>query len=283
MPDTVSSREILIAKLGKIAAELRVSALTAISNVQSGHPGGTLSTAEIMATLFFHKMRLNPQDPNWEGRDRFILSKGHAAPMLYAALAKRGFFPESELSALRSLGSRLQGHPDRNKTPGVDMSSGSLGQGLSVGLGIALANRLLPDKVMTFVLMGDGELQEGQCWEAIMAAGHFKVERLIAIVDRNNVQLDGFVHDIMNVGPLDCKWQSFGWQAIEADGHDIAQLVSALDKATSMALDGPVVLFANTIKGKGVSYMENNHAWHGTPPNAEQTKVALDELRRRIP
>jgi transketolase len=163
------------------------------------------------------------------------------------------------------------------------MSSGSLGQGLSVGLGIALANRLLPEKVFTYVLMGDGELQEGQCWEAIMASGHFGVERLIAIVDRNHVQLDGFVHDIMDVGPLEFKWQSFGWQALEADGHDVAQLLPALDAAAEMSLKGPVVLFANTTKGKGVSYMENNHAWHGTPPNAEQTRVALEELRRRIP
>jgi len=283
MPESkVPYDESLLRRLTGVANELRMLTLRAITTASSGHPGGSLSAAEILSVLYFHKMRIDPKNPIWEGRDRFILSKGHAAPMLYAALAKRGYFDEAELLTLRAVSSRLQGHPDINKTPGIDMSSGSLGQGLSVGLGMTLGNRLVDPAIHVYVLMGDGELQEGQVWEAAMAAGHFKPQHLVAIIDRNHVQLDGFVKDIMDVDPLLDKWRAFGWQTLEMDGHDVGSIMQAFDEAERLANSGPVVILAHTVKGKGVSYMEHQADWHGAAPSREQLESALDELRRRF-
>lgn len=268
-------------KIGRIrlmANRIRVESLNCIYRAQSGHPGGSLSAAEIFATLYFDKMRINPAEPDWPERDRFILSKGHVAPGLYATLALRGFFPVGELASLRQFGSRLQGHPDMRKTPGVDMTSGSLGQGLSVGIGMALAAKHTGRSYRTFVLLGDGEVQEGQVWEAAMAAAHLKVRRLIAIVDYNKVQLDGLVSEIMEIAPLAEKWQDFGWHVLECCGHEPSELSRTLDGALEACENGPVVVIAHTVKGKGVSFMENKSEWHGLAPDEAQYAQAMREL-----
>jgi transketolase len=261
----------------KIAKKLRRDIVTMIGTAGSGHPGGSLSAVEILTALYFKVLRHSPSDPLWADRDRFILSKGHAAPVLYAALSASGYLPEEELCTLRKIDSRLQGHPDCGVTPGVEMSAGALGQGLSFGIGTALAGRLNGQNYRTFVLMGDGECDEGQVWEAAMAASHFKLDRLTAIVDNNGIQLDGWNRDIMNLEPLPQKWQSFGWRVVEVDGHDIAQLIQAF-QATAQTVGQPSVIIAHTIKGKGVSFMENNPDFHGKAPNAEEFKKALKEL-----
>lgn len=222
-------------------------------------------------------MKLDTDRPDWEGRDRFILSKGHAAPVLYAALAHRGYFPIEELSTLRCLDSRLQGHPDRLKTPGVEMSSGSLGHGLSIGVGLALAAQLQESSHRTYVYLGDGEIQAGVVWEGAMAGAKFRLANLTAVVDVNDVQLDGFVHDIMPLEPLADKWRSFGWHTLELDGHNMRQVLEALDEVENIH-DRPTVLLARTTKGKGVSYMENRSQWHGKVPTPEQYEQALVEL-----
>ena len=270
-----------INELSCLAQELRIECLKSIYQAGSGHPGGSLSAAEIMSCLYFRLMRIKPREPHWEDRDRFIMSKGHAAPIFYATLAMRGYFPLDELKTLRQLGSRLLGHPSI-KTPGVDMTSGSLGQGLSVGLGMRLAGRLCGRNYKVFVLLGDGELQEGEVWEASMAAAHFKIDNLVAIVDYNRVQLDGAVGEIMEVEPLASKWQSFGWQVLETDGHDVAQLLPILDKAVAYSAHGPIVVIARTVKGKGVSYMEHKADWHGNVPNADQFRQAMEELQHGL-
>ena len=243
----------------------------------SGHPGGSLSAVEIVTTLYFQHLRHKPSDPQWPDRDRFILSKGHAAPVLYATLAECGYFPVDELATLRQLDSRLQGHTDRTVTPGVEMSSGALGQGLSFAIGIALAGRLNLQNYRVYVLLGDGECDEGQVWEAAMAAAHYKLDNLIAIVDNNGQQIDGWNCDVINLEPFDKKWQAFGWQAIEADGHDFTQLTDAFERA-KLVKGQPTVIIAHTIKGKGVSFMENNPAFHGKAPNAAEVEIALKEL-----
>jgi transketolase len=243
----------------------------------SGHPGGSLSAVELVVALFFKVMRHDPLRPDWEERDRFILSKGHAAPLLYAALAESGYFPVEELSTLRKLGSRLQGHTDRTLTPGVEMSSGSLGQGLSFGLGIALAARLDARPCRVYVVLGDGECDEGQVWEAAMAATHFRADRLTAIIDHNKQQIDGWNRDIMNLEPLPERWRSFGWHAVEVDGHDFGQILSALEEA-GKTNGCPTVIIAHTIKGKGVSFMENNLKFHGSVPTPDEARKALEEL-----
>jgi len=248
-----------------------------IHTAGSGHCGGCLSCAEIMAVLYFEILRVDPGDPEWPDRDRFIASKGHCAPILYAALARRGFFPYEELRGLRTLGHFLQGHPDMKKIPGVDMSAGSLGMGLSVGVGMSLGARLAKKTWRTYVLLGDGELQEGQVWEAAMAASRFRLENLVAIVDRNGVQLDGRVEEIMPLGDLAGKLKAFGWNTIEADGHDPAELISALRLAEAHKC-GPSAVIANTVKGKGVSFMEGRHEWHGKPLETEDLDTALAEL-----
>ena len=267
-----------INELDQIARELRVAVVKMVYNAGSGHLGGSLSAADILTALYFDKMRVNPEEPTWDDRDRFVLSKGHAGPILYAVLAKRGYFPMEELSTLRKLGSRLSGHPACFKTPGVDMTSGSLGHGLSVGLGMRLAGRVRGKDFRVFVLLGDGEIQEGQVWEAAMAASHFKVDNLVAIVDYNRVQLDGTVDEIMEVAPLADKWRSFGWQVLTMNGHDMGDILTTLDEAIAQSKEGPVVIIADTLKGKGVSFMEGQSAWHGRCPTEAEYKQALAEL-----
>jgi len=250
-----------------------------VAEAGSGHPGGSLSSTDIVTALFFHTMNHRPDEPKWPDRDRFILSKGHCAPILYAALAHSGYFPVDDLLNLRRIDCHLQGHPDMRKTVGVEISSGSLGQGLSVSVGMALAMRLdgLPGHV--FTLMGDGESQEGEIWEAAMAAAHYKVDNLTGIVDANGLQIDGFTKDVMNVEPLVAKYEAFGWTTRKIDGHDMAQIIEALD--WSKSVDGPAAIIAQTVKGKGVSFMENQAGWHGKAPAAEQREQALVELRQQ--
>lgn len=243
----------------------------------SGHPGGSLSYADILAALYFKLMNHRPADPAWEDRDRLVLSKGHAAPAYYAALSESGYFPVSELLELRKLGSRLQGHPSRSKTPGVEMSTGSLGQGLSVANGMALAARLDGRSYRVFCLCGDGEMQSGQIWEAAMLGAHYKLDHVTAFLDRNRLQIDGPTETIMAIEPLAKKWDAFGWNVIEIDGHDMKQIIDACDKA-KLVKGKPTMIIAHTIKGKGVSFMENSIAFHGKAPNEEELKLGLKEL-----
>lgn len=243
----------------------------------SGHPGGSLSAVEILIALYFKYLRHNPQNPKWEDRDRFILSKGHAAPALYAVLAECGYFPIEELWTLRRLGSRLQGHTDMTMTPGVEMSAGSIGQGLSFGIGMALASKMDKKDWRVYVLMGDGECDEGQVWEAAMSASHFKIDNLVAIIDRNKQQLTSWTEEIMSLEPLAQKWLSFGWEVIEIDGHDFGQILSALNKAKGIK-GRPTVIIAHTIKGKGVSFMVNNPEFHGRACTPQELEQALKEL-----
>jgi len=265
------------AEMEAIAKRLRRHIITMTGKAGSGHPGGSLSAVEILTALYFKLLRHKPSDPQWPDRDRFILSKGHAAPLLYATLAECGYFPVAELSTLRQMDSRLQGHTDRTITPGVEMSAGALGQGLSFGIGVALAGRLDGQNYRVYVLLGDGECDEGQVWEAAMAAAHFKVDNLAAIVDNNGQQIDGWNRDVMNLDPFPRKWQTFGWKVIEVDGHSIPQLLNAFGRAKQVK-GQPTVIIAHTIKGKGVSFMENNPDFHGTAPNAIEVDLALKEL-----
>jgi len=276
-PRTGTKFDLSVPDLENTAKQLRRHVIKMIATAGSGHPGGSLSAADIVTALYFNIMRHDPENPQWSDRDRFVLSKGHAAPILYAALAECGYFPVEELSTLRKLGSRLQGHTDRVLTPGVEMSAGSLGQGLSFGIGMALAGRLDKRDYRVYVLLGDGECEEGQIWEAAMLAPHFQVDNLTAIVDHNGIQLDGSCCDIMGLEPLGDKWRAFNWHVIEIDGHDIAQVLRALKKAGEIK-GKPTVIIAHTVKGKGVSFMENNVAFHGKAPNPEQTEQALKEL-----
>jgi transketolase len=269
-----------IEELQQIAGKMRIETIKSIHKAGSGHPGGSLSAADIMTALFFEKLTIKPEDPCWPDRDRFVLSKGHAGPILYTALALRGYFPLTELGTLRQMGSRLSGHPACFKMPGVDMTSGSLGQGLSVGLGMRLAARVNKANYRVYVLMGDGELQEGEVWEAAMAAAQFKATGLIAIVDYNRVQLDGKIDEIMEVEPLTDKWQAFGWQTVTADGHDIKDLLVKLDEAIKLSNTGPVVVIAKTVKGKGVSFMENKAEWHGKTISDTDFEQAMQDLEQ---
>jgi transketolase len=266
-----------IPELEAMARKLRRHVINMISTAKSGHPGGSLSSTDIVTALYFNIMSHKPSDPKWEGRDRFVLSKGHVAPILYAALAECGYFPVEELSTLRKFGSRLQGHTDRNLTPGVEMSAGSLGQGLSFGIGVSLALMLNATEQQVYVLLGDGECEEGQIWEAAMSAPHFHTNNLTAIVDYNKIQLDGHCCDIMGLESLADKWKSFNWHVVEIDGHDFNQLLPALLVAKNVK-DKPVAIIAHTIKGKGVSFMENNVDYHGKAPSPEETAKALKEL-----
>ena len=259
------------------ARELRKQIIEMIHAVGSGHPGGSLSSVEIIVSLYYSKLCVEPSDPSWEDRDRFIASKGHCAPILYAALADRGFFPREELLNLRKIGHILQGHPDMKKVPGVDMSTGSLGMGLSVGNGMALAARLAGKNYYTYVLMGCGEQQEGQVWEAAMSAVKFKLDHLIAIIDYNQVQLDGRTNEIMSLGDLSDKWRVFGWHVIEADGHNVEELCSAIELGHNIC-GKPTIIIARTTKGKGVSFMEGEHEWHGKPISDAEYKQAIVEI-----
>ena len=267
----------LIEELEERARQLRIDSLGMIYRREAGHPGGTLSAAEIMAALFFQKLRLRPEQPDWPERDRFILSKGHASAILYAALAQLGFFPQEDLMTWGSLECHLQGHPDRLKTPGVEMTSGILGHGIAMGVGLALASRLRGIKNRVYVLLGDGECQGGIVWEGAMAASKFRLSQLTAIVDYNDVQLDGPVHEIMPIEPFADKWRAFGWKVQEINGHNVREILEALDMAEQIH-DRPTVVLARTTKGRGVSFMENQAVWHGVPPNKEQYAAALKEL-----
>ena len=259
------------------AKQIRRDIVSMVGAAKSGHPGGSLSAAEILTYLYFEEMNVNPAEPKWEDRDRFVLSKGHAAPVLYAALARRGFFPAEDLMSLRKIGSHLQGHPDMKKVPGVDMSTGSLGTGFSAATGIALACQLDKKPSYVYTLLGDGELQEGQVWEAAMSAAHYKLDNLIAFVDNNGLQIDGNIDDVLSPNPIDAKFAAFGWHVQVIDGHDFAQIADAI-KAAKAAAGKPSVIVAKTVKGKGVSYMENQAGWHGSAPNAEQVAQAMEEL-----
>ncbi|MCL5074599.1 MAG: transketolase [Chloroflexi bacterium] len=266
-----------ILELQQKARLIRRTALQMIGAASSGHPGGSLSCADILASLYFCLLNVRPSEPKWPDRDRFILSKGHAAPALYATLAEAGFFPKEKLSTFRQVDGMLQGHPDMKKTPGLDMTTGSLGHGLSAGVGMALAGKILRRRYHVFVLLGDGEVQEGQVWEAAMAASHHKLNNLIAILDRNKLQLDGATERIIALEPLPPKWRAFGWRVREIDGHDITQIITAI-KGAKRAKDRPTIIIAHTVKGKGVSYMENRYEWHGKAPGAELLAQALKEL-----
>lgn len=263
--------------LKAVAKRLRRYIITMLGRAGSGHPGGSLSAVEIVTTLYWKVLRHRPADPQWPDRDRFILSKGHAAPVLYAALAECGYFPVAELATLRQLDSRLQGHADRTATPGVEASSGSLGQGLSFAIGVTLAGRLNAQSYRVYVLLGDGECNEGQVWEAAMAAANFNLDSLVAIVDNNGLQICGWNCDVMNLEPLHKKWAAFGWHVIEADGHDFRQLLEAFEEAKQVK-GQPTVIIAHTVKGKGVSFMENNAEFHGKAPNPIEVALALKEL-----
>ncbi|MBO1264310.1 transketolase [Proteiniclasticum sp. SCR006] len=248
-----------------------------LHHIQTGHPGGSLSAAEIITTLYFDKLNIDPENPKAEGRDRFILSKGHACPMLYINMAERGFFPKEDLMTLRQTDSHLQGHPCAHKTPGVELSAGPLGLGLGAGLGMALGERMKKSDAYTYVLLGDGEVQEGGIWEAAMAASKYKTNRLIAILDNNGVQLDGTLEEIMTIGDIGSKFESFGWNVIRCDGHDIASFSNAVDEA-KMSEERPSIIIAETVKGKGVSFMEGKNIWHGKPIGPEEYKKAKMEL-----
>lgn len=264
--------------LKRIANTLRQDIISMLVTSKSGHPGGSLSAAEILATLYFHEMRVKPEDPHWADRDRFVLSKGHAAPVLYAALAEKGYFAKDELQGLRQTGRMLQGHPDMRKTPGVDMSTGSLGQGLSAANGMALAGKLDGKDYQVYVLLGDGEMAEGQVWEAAMAAAHYNLDNVTAVIDFNGLQIDGLTDSVMCSSPLTEKWRAFCWNVIEVDGHDVDALTAAFAEAKQVK-GQPSIIIAKTVKGKGVSFMENQAGWHGNAPSVEQGEQALKELR----
>lgn len=264
-------------KLKEIACNIRVDIIKETYHAGSGHPGGSLSAAEILTVLFFHELNIDPANQKMEGRDKFVLSKGHACPVLYAALANRGFFPKEELTTFRKLGTRLQGHPDMKKTPGVEMSTGSLGQGFSASVGMAIANKLDQKSARVYTLLGDGELQEGIVWEAAMAAAHYKLDNLVAIVDWNGLQIDGKNDDVITVNPIDEKFKSFGFHVISIDGHNMEEIVKALAEAREMK-NKPTAIIAKTSKGKGVCFMENQAGWHGKAPNEEEAKNAVTEL-----
>ncbi|MBL7158009.1 MAG: transketolase [Candidatus Omnitrophica bacterium] len=265
-----------IKALKKKAVQLRKDILTMLENAGSGHTGGSLSLVEILTALYYYKVKHNPRDPEWKERDKVILSKGHGCPALYAVLADSGYFPHEELASLRKLGSRLQGHPQRG-LPGVEVSSGSLGQGLSIANGIAFANRMDKIKSKIYCILGDGETNEGQVWEAAMTAAHYKLNAVCAIVDYNKMQIDGFCCDVKNMEPFSEKWRSFGWHTKEVDGHDIKALIEALDEAEKVK-GKPQAIVAHTVKGKGISFIENQVKWHGIAPKKEELEKALLEL-----
>jgi len=272
----VKSREERTKKLEEMALKIRRHIIREIYEAGSGHPGGSLSATDIITALYFHIMKHDPKNPKWENRDRFVLSKGHSCPALYAALAESGYFDVKELLTLRKLGSRLQGHPSM-KIPGIDICTGSLGQGLSVAVGMALGARLDSRLYRVFVLLGDGELQCGEVWEAAMAAAHYKLGNITAIVDRNRLQIDGNTETIMSLEPLPFKFKAFGWHVTEVNGHNFNEIIDAIEKGFKIK-GKPKVIIAHTTKGKGVSFMEGSVAFHGKPPNDEQFKIAMKEL-----
>lgn len=257
---------------------IRRHVITMLAKAGSGHPGSSLSTVDLLVALFYSKLRHNPRQPAWPDRDRFVMSKGHACPALYATLAETGYFGIDKLDTLRQFGSMLQGHPCMKTTPGIEISGGSLGQGLSVGLGISLAAKLDNKGYRTYVMLGDGEIEEGQVWEAAMAASHYKADNLCAIIDQNGLQIDGFIHEIMSSHPIPDKWRGFGWHVIETNGHDFPAILAAYSEAEAVK-GRPTVIVAKTVKGKGVSFMENQVDWHGKAPTKEEAERALAELK----
>jgi transketolase len=266
-----------VAKLAGIGRTVRADIVRMTAAAGSGHPGGSLSAVELMTALYFGVMNHRPAEPKWPGRDRFILSKGHACPLLYSVMARAGYLPVAELTTLRKLDSCLQGHPSCQALPALEVSSGSLGQGLSITNGLALAAKLTGQGFRVYCLMGDGELQEGQVWEAAMSAAHYKLDNVCALVDYNGLQIDGDVEKVMGLAPLAGKWRAFNWHVVEIDGHDLGQVLAAYDEAAATK-GRPTVIVARTVKGKGVSFMENAVGWHGKAPNAEELQRALDEI-----
>jgi len=264
-------------ELKKTATKIRMGIITAVASAGSGHPGGSLSLADILTFLYFREMRIDPKNPKDPNRDRFVLSKGHCTPGLYSTLANRGFFPVEELTGFRQTKSHLEGHPNMDKVPGVDMSTGSLGQGISAAVGMALAGKIDKKDYRVYVAMGDGELEEGQVWEAAMAAAHYKLDNLTVFVDYNGLQIDGKITDVMNPEPIADKFAAFGWNVIEIDAHDFDQIEEAVNKAKETK-GKPTMILAHSIKGKGVSYMENQASWHGSAPKKDQADQALAEL-----
>ena len=266
--------------LEKTACRVRIGIIHGVHAAKSGHPGGSLSVADILTYIYFKEMNIDPKNPKDPSRDRLVLSKGHAAPALYATLAERGFFSSDELFNLRHIGSFLQGHPDMKNTPGVDMSTGSLGQGISAAVGMALSAKHFGDNYRVYAALGDGELEEGQVWEAAMFAANKKLSNLIAFVDLNGLQIDGTIDEVNSARPVDKKFEAFGWETIEIDGHDFEQIEAALEKAKKA--DKPVAIIAKTVKGKGVSFMENEVGWHGKAPGDEQYEQAINELNAQL-
>ena len=268
-------------ELKSISTEIRKDIVKMLTESASGHPGGSLSATDIMTVLFFKEMNLDPNNEKDPNRDRFVLSKGHAAPVLYSTLARRGYFPVEELSTLRKFKSRLQGHPSIQYLPGIDMSTGSLGQGISAAVGMALAGKIDKKDYRVYTILGDGELEEGQVWEASMCAAHYKLNNLTAFIDFNGLQIDGDITKVMNPCPIDKKFEAFGWNVLVIDGHNYEEIIDAIEKAKECK-DKPTAVVCNTVKGKGVSFMENQAAWHGTAPSKEQCETALKELGGEI-
>ncbi|KPK30511.1 MAG: transketolase [Nitrospira bacterium SG8_35_1] len=266
-----------VEELKKIAKSVRIRILHMLTTAGSGHTGGSLSAADVAVAIYFSKMKFNPKDPSWKDRDRFILSKGHAAPLQYSIMAEAGYFPEETTQTLRTTESPLQGHPCCKRLPGIEVSTGSLGQGLSVANGMALGLRLDRNPARVYCIMGDGEIQEGQIWEAAMTAAHYKIDNLCAVVDCNGLQIDGPVAKVMNIEPVVDKWEAFGWHVIDIDGHNMEQIVGALDKAEGIK-GKPTVIIANTTKGKGVSFFENKVEYHGVAPSLEELEKAVKEI-----
>lgn len=266
-----------VQELKAIAKIVRGDIVSMLTESASGHPGGSLSAADIVTALFFGEMNIDVNNPKDENRDRFVLSKGHAAPVLYSALARKGYFEVEELKTLRKIGSRLQGHPSMRCLPGIDMSTGSLGQGISSAVGMALAGKIDNKSYRVYTLLGDGELEEGQVWEAAMAGAHYKLNNLTAFIDFNGLQIDGNIEDVMNPSPIDMKFEAFGWNTMIIDGHDMDEILLAIEKAKSCT-DKPTAIVCKTVKGKGVSFMENQASWHGTAPSKEQCSQALTEI-----
>lgn len=265
-------------KLSHVANEIRKGALTAVYSGKSGHPGGSLGIAEILAYLYFEEMNVDPKNPKAPDRDRFVLSKGHTCPALYAVLAEKGFFPKEDLVTFRKMGSYLQGHPDMKHTPGIDMSAGSLGQGISAACGMALSAKISEKSYRVWTILGDGESEEGQVWEAAMFAAHYKLNNLCAFIDFNGLQIDGDVTQVMNPTPLDEKFKAFGWNVVVIDGHSFDDIEYAVNEAKKSSL--PTAVIAKTIKGKGVSFMENEASWHGNAPNDEQYRIGMEDLAK---
>ncbi|MDH4028016.1 MAG: transketolase [Nitrospirota bacterium] len=277
MSATVKSGIRDVRELEEIAKTIRINILHMLTISGSGHTGGSLSAADVATAIYFSKMKFDPQNPSWKDRDRFIMSKGHAAPLIYAIMAEAGYFPKETIDTLRKIESPLQGHPCCRKLPGIEVSTGSLGQGLSVANGMALGLRLDKNPARVYCIMGDGEIQEGQIWEAAMTAAHYKIDNLCAVVDSNELQIDGPVEKVMGIQPVHDKWEAFGWHAISIDGHDMAEILRALDEAEGIK-GRPTVIIANTTKGKGVSFFEDKVEYHGTTPSREQFDRAVKEI-----